>query len=98
LPIETAEGRGFGLEPFGGAGFELLDQFGDGDFSRELAEDVDVVFDAVDGERGTVERFEDGDEIGVEFAAEGFVFEGGLAVFGTEDDVDQDVGEGLGHR
>jgi hypothetical protein len=87
----------FGLEPFRGAGFQRFDKVGDSDLSREAQEDVNVVFDAVDGERGSVERFEHGDQIGMEFVAEVFVFEEGLAMFCAEDDVDQNVGEGLGH-
>ena len=97
LPMEVAQGRVFGFEPFGRAYFELLDEVGDRGGARELAQDVDVIFDAVDGETRTIERFEDGDGIGVELVADRWVVQKGMAMFRGEDDVNQDVCEGLGH-
>lgn len=81
LPVETAECGALCLQPLGRAGFEFFDELGNGDLAGEVTEDVDVVFDAVNGEAGAVEGFEDRDEVGVQFLADTFVFEEWLAIF-----------------
>lgn len=97
LPCEIVQIPRLGFDPEGGAAFEFLDDFGRGGGAGERGEEMDVIFDAADDDRWTIEPGQDAAEVTVEFVAEGFVTEEGAAVFGGEDGVDEDFGEGLGH-
>lgn len=55
-----------------------------------------MVADGVDFDEGGIKVFEEAGEIGVELVAF-LVAEEGAAVFGAEDEVNDEVGEGLGH-
>jgi ABC-type branched-subunit amino acid transport system ATPase component len=58
---------------------------------------MNVVGDAADDDGMAVVLIEDAAEKAVQFRAEVVVDEEGAAVFGGEDGVDEDFGEGLGH-
>ena len=56
-----------------------------------------VVFDAADDDWLGTAVGEDAAEVSVRLSAQVAIMEEGVAVFGGEDHVDQDFGEGLGH-
>jgi hypothetical protein len=68
----------------------------DGHGAAQRAGDVNVIVDAADFMRGAAEVVASCGEITDEFGFDGFVDEG-LAMFCAEDDVEEDVGEGLSH-
>ena len=74
----------------------MFDEFGDGDGAGETDGEMDVIVEAADEETFAVEVACDRGEVGVEVWADGG-FEEGRAVFGGEDDVDEDQREGLWH-
>jgi hypothetical protein len=96
LPGEVCEVGGLDLEPHRGGGFELFHEFCHGEGARESDGEMEVVFDAADEETFAVEVACDRGDVGVEFWEDGGFEERG-AVFGGEDDVDEDEREGLGH-
>ena len=65
--------------------------------ASETGEDMDMVGDAADEDRGAVQTGGFFSEEGVQPVAESEVAEEWAAVFGGEDEVDVGGGEGLGH-
>lgn len=59
---------------------------------------MDVVFDASHANDRTFETIADLAEMGMESAANVDILKHGKAMFGGEDEVDTDSGEGLGHN
>jgi len=64
LPVEIRELRTLGLDPFGRASFHLLHHLGDGARPCEAKEQMNVVFDAADLQRGAVDVIQRSGEIG----------------------------------
>ena len=75
--------------------FHRFHQLGDGDGAGEVAQDVDVILDAVDEDRFATDVLQDAGHVGVEACAEVCVFEKWHAVLRAEYNVDDDAGEGL---
>ena len=79
-----------GLEPFGGRGFQFLDELGHGDCPRESDGEMNMVRHAADSEAFAIHIACDRREIGVEGGTHGGIKHGG-AVFRGEDDVRQEI-------
>jgi len=84
------------FEPFGGRFFEFFDRLGDSDGAGKAMEDVNMILDRVDEDEGAIEGFTDLTEVGMEGGADG-VGEERMSIFGREDQMNVNVGEGLGH-
>lgn len=97
LPVEVGQVGNLGFDPWSGFAFQLFDQMSDRDRAAEPAEDVDVVGDAADAEDGAIELVAFAAEDLVGFFADDRIVKPGMAVLRGEDDVDVDLGEGLGH-
>jgi len=97
LPCEGGEFRALGFDPFGGGFFDVFDDLADGHGSRQIEEQVGVVFHGVDENGSTSEILQYRGHVGVEGGSHG-VRDDGFAVFGAEDEMDVKAGEGLGHR
>ena len=59
-------------------------------------QDADMVAHGIDFDEGRIEVLEDASDVGVELSTF-FITEQGTAVFRAEHEVNNDVGEGLGH-
>src|SRR5262245_32204083 len=97
LPMEVSQGGALGLQPLGRIALQFAHEVGDGEFAPEAAEDVNVVRDAADDERGRVEVAANPSEIGVRLGENGCGLEERLAVLGGEDEVEVDLSERLRH-
>jgi len=97
LPEKIRIGRALLLHPHGGAVFHRFHQLGDGDGAGKIAQDVNVILDAVDEDRFAADALQDSGHVGVEPCAEAGVFEERHAVLRAENNVDDDAGEGLRH-
>ena len=95
MPIEVAVGWPLFLHPFRRTALGRFDQAGDGDGAGEVAEDVDVIFHAVDEDWLAPDILQDTRHVGVQTGAEFRIFEKRNAVFRAEDDMKNDAGEGL---
>jgi hypothetical protein len=96
LPCEGPKFRSLVLDPFGRGFFDVLhgltDRHGAGEFEKE----VDVIFDRIDEDGVAIEVLEDGGHVGMQRAADGIRDEG-FAVFGAENQMHVEAGEGLRH-
>ncbi len=97
LPFEIGKFVVAFLEPEIGDAFQFLDPFSLGDGAGESREQVDVIFHAADEESRAIELFGSAAEIFVERVADRFVAQEWAPVFGGENEVDVNRGEGLGH-
>lgn len=87
----------FAFNPKGRTAFYFFNHGGDFAGARQGTEQMDMICGATHDEGLAIEVGEDAAEVGVEFLTEGLVAKEGLAVFGGEDGVDEDLGEGLRH-
>ena len=97
LPCECREFRALGFDPFRRRFFDIFDGFADGCGAPEVEQEVDVVFDGIDENGRGTQVLKDGGHVGVELGAD-VVGDEIFAVFGAEDQVDVEAGEGLWHR
>ena len=58
---------------------------------------MNVILDTPNNERLAIVFGEDAAEVAMQFVPQGFVAEKRTAIFGREDGVNQNFGEGLGH-
>ena len=79
------------------AGFEILDQFGERDLSGETAKHVDMICHSSDLKRSAVQSSLGSGQIGVCLQSDFRRLQKWTSIFGGENDVDQDQGEGLRH-
>ena len=86
------------LHPFRRTALCHLDQAGDGDGAGKVAEDVNVIFHAIDEDGLAADILKRARHVGVQAGAEFGVFEKGNAVLCAEDDMQDDAGEGLRHN
>src|ERR1041385_1751212 len=85
------------LDPNGRAFLYLFGDVSDRDGSRQGEENVNVVLDGIRDQGWAFQVIQDADDVGVEFIAGCWVAQEELAVFGAEDEVDEDLGERLRH-
>ena len=78
------------LEPFRGAGLEFLNHIAQGVGFRQTAEDVHVIFDAIDHNCGRVEPSEHGSPVCVQFGAK-LRHEKWIPFLRAENDVNQNL-------
>ena len=79
------------------AGFEILNQFGERNRSGETAKNMDMISHSSDLKRGAVQGFQSCGQISVCLRSDFRGLQKGTSIFGGEDYVDQDQGEGLSH-
>ncbi len=97
LPGELIQLWSLGFEPQRGAAFEFLDQLGRLASAREGRENVDMVFDPTNNQRLAMVVGQNASQIAVQFLAQELVTQKGPTLFGGENRVDQNLGEGLWH-
>jgi len=98
LPIEVPISSSLFLHPFPSIALCRLDQARDGDGAGKVAEDVDVIFHAIDEDGLAPDVLQDARHVGVQPGAKFRVFEKRNAVLRAEDDMQDDAGEGLWHN
>ena len=86
------------LHPFRWTALCRFNQARDGDGAGKVAEDVNVIFHAIDEDGLAPDGLEGTRHVGVQAGAEFRVFEKGNAVLRAEDDMQDDAGEGLRHN
>lgn len=96
LPRKGGQCRRLGFQPFGGRGFQFLDELSHSDRPGEADGEMNMVGHAADAEAFTIHIAGDRCEIGVQRRAHRDI-EHGSPVFGAKDDVRQEIGERLGH-
>ena len=79
----------------GRAGFEILDQLGEGDLSGESAKNMDMIFHTAGLKRVALQAPQG--QIGLHLRSEFGGLQEGHSIFGGENDVHQNKGERLGH-
>jgi len=77
--------------------FHRFHQLGDGDGAGKIAQDMDVILDAVDEDRFAADVLQDAGHVSVEPCAEIVILEKWHAVLRAENDMDDNAGEGLRH-
>jgi hypothetical protein len=96
LPGEAGKFGALGFDPFGRNLFDLFHGVADRDSATQFKEDVDVIRDRVDEDGRASQVLQDGRHVTVQGVAHG-VMQDGFAVFGGEDEMDVQPGEGLWH-
>jgi hypothetical protein len=97
LPMKIRQLAVFGFDPLRGLPFELAQQFRNGTFPREPAENVNVVVRAAHREGRGIQVSASAAQVAMKLVAKGFILKIFFAAFGGEDDVKIDLGEGLSH-
>ena len=95
LPAESVMALAF--YDSGRAGFEILDQLGEGDLSGESAKNMDMIFHTADLKRVALQAPQGAGQIGMHLRSEFGGLQEGHSIFGGENDVHQNKGERLGH-
>lgn len=90
LPIETEQFFPLLLKPFGRGSLQLLDQIGDSPGSGHGAEDMDMIFRAVDTERQYPQLTADLSEIGMGMVAQFGINKEGDSFPGRKDEMEKD--------
>jgi hypothetical protein len=98
LPLKIVQVRPLSFDPFRRRLLDFLQQVGHRHCAGEMAKDMDVVFNCVDLQRWTTEIIERPNEVTIESLTKRRIFEKRSAVLRAEYDMNQDFGEGLGHR
>ena len=93
LPAESVIALAF--YDSGRAGFEILDQFGEGDLSGEPAKNMDMIFHTADLKQVALQAPQG--QIGMHLRSEFGGLQEGHSIFGGENDVQQNKSERLGH-
>ena len=93
LPAESVLALAF--YDSGRAGFEILDQLGEGDLSGESAKNMDMIFHTADLKRVALQAPQG--QIGLHLRSEFGGLQEGHSIFGGENDVHQNKGERLRH-
>lgn len=81
LPFELRVGASLIFYPIGRDAFRFFHKIGNSDGAREGCEEMHVVRDAPDFDRGASECFRGSTKVGVKLATEGFVLQKRLAIF-----------------
>ena len=89
LPLEFAEGHSPGFHPFRGARLDLLNHLGNSDGSRQIAENMDMVFHGADDNGRRIEMFENACHIAMQRFPE-IIVDPRRPPLGAEDDVHED--------
>jgi hypothetical protein len=97
LPVEAREFGRLLLESLRRFSLQLANELGDRDGLTQSTQDVDMIFDAADPDRWGIEVAACSDQVSVSPLAQLAVLEERISVFGREDDVDVELGEGLRH-
>ena len=95
LPAESVMALAF--YDSGRAGFEILDQLGEGDLSGESAKNMDIIFHIADLKRVALQTPQGSGQIGMHLRSEFGGLQEWHSIFGGENDVHQNKGERLGH-
>ncbi len=98
LPLKSAELRPPALDPFGGPLFCFFHETSWRCRARQLTEDMNMILRSIDDQRGAVNRVQSSSHIGVQLPANAGVLRPGLTFLGGKDQMQKDVGEGLGHQ
>ena len=93
LPSEIGQISKLAFDPFGGVTLQVEQQVGDGDLATKATEDVDMVLDAIDGERRAVGVPANTVEVSVDFLASILVSKERRPIFCRKDDVQMHGGE-----
>jgi len=91
--------RGFspGFQPREPSGFEILDQFGEGDLSGESTKNMDMIFHPADLKRVALQAPQGSGQIGMHLRSEFGGLQEWHSILGGENDVHQNKGERLRH-
>jgi hypothetical protein len=95
LPAETIVDLAF--QDLARAGFEIPDQFGERDVSGETAKNMDMIRHSSDLKRSAVQSWQSAGQISVCLGSDFRRLQKWTSIFGRENKVDQDQGEGLSH-
>jgi hypothetical protein len=95
LPAESVMALAF--YDSGRAGFEILDQLGEGDLSGESAKNMDMIFHTADLKRVALQAPQGSGQIGMHLRSEFGGLQEWHSIFGGENDVHQNKGERLRH-
>src|SRR5262245_55937097 len=98
LPVEVEQLGALRLEPLGRLALQLADEFGNGERSRQPAQDVNMVVNPADAEGRAFEVPARAAKIVVQFGPQVRVLEVLATAFRREDDMQVDPGKRLGHR
>ena len=97
LPEEIPIGGSLFLHPFRGVLLRLFHQIGDRDGTGEIAQDVNMILDAIDEDRLAANVLEHARHIGVESGADSGVFQKRYAILRAENEMQDNAGERLWH-
>ena len=87
LPAESVMALAF--YDSGRAGFEILDQLGEGDLSGECAKNMDMIFHTADLKRVALQATQSSGQIGMQLRSEFGGLQEWHSIFGGENDVHQ---------
>ena len=96
LPVEATEPGELFVNPLGGTGFDFLDQIGYGDGARQREKQMDVVGHGIGGEEITTAAPDDAANVAMKLVPPEII-EQRRAVLGAENQVNENIGEGLRH-
>ena len=85
-------------QPDIGYTLQLLYPIGLGDGPRKTAEQMDMILDAANDDRRTLQLFGNAAEIGVEAITHGLIAQPWPAFLGRKDQMNVNSGEGLRHK
>src|SRR5262249_34133858 len=94
LPVEGTQLGRFGLQPLARLALQFADEDGNALIAREHTQDVKMICDAADDQRGRTARLAGSGEISVALVAQALVLQKSAASFGGEHDAHVDAREG----
>lgn len=98
LPLKLVHSTTVFFDPLGCVAFQISNQIGNRDGSAKSTENVNVVFDSTDFDRGTPCPVEYANHVGKHPVPQCGIFQERSPILGGENDVQVNLSEGLRHR
>ena len=97
LPLKVVHAATVLFDPLRSVAFQVSKQVGDGHCATKVAQNVNVILDTPDLDRGTVRPFEYADHVGIKPSSQGRIFQERTPILGRENNVQVNLREGLRH-